>query len=537
VRRRLLITAVLLACVCAPADASAQARERPPTDYWGYSPPASLTEALTSEHFVVHYTSAEDDPNAIFPDRAQEIADAAERAYATEVGEWHFPAPVDDGDGHTDIYVYTDDKTGGSALTHIDWPPPQGTRTSSAWFSIPRTAGAFVVAHELFHVLQYARSIYWAWTTEPSAVWAHLNVGGRGGWPGIYSNPWDSLDCLSYSDPYACSGDALGYGRWIFFEYLSERYGGPEFVDQIGRRLAARGETEARPSATQAIEDALAGDGTSLASSFVGYVRSTIAADWTLPGLSSSFPQTATVATSLDPQTRSVSVDHLSARYVDLIAWGGDDGCTATTLHLEVRVPPGLDTRPVLRHFVEGSPAVVMDVGSDGVARTDLPWRRCQQPSRAMVGLPNGSASANGQEFTLRYWETADPTPEPVPEPVPAPAAAAEPPPAATEEPGPAPGARPPAPALELRLALPSRVKVSKRTRMLPVRLHASERALVRLTLGSRFTRVLNLRPGWNRVRLKLPRGVRAGRQRVQVKSIVPAGGRAAPRTVRIVLR
>jgi hypothetical protein len=532
-----VLALVACACSCAQALAAAEPRERPPTDYWGYSPPASLTEALTSDHFVVHYTSEESDPNAIFPDRAQEIANAAEHAYATEVGDWRFPAPIDDGDGRTDIYVYTDDMTGGSALTHIDWPPPQGTRTSSAWFSIPRTAGAFVVAHELFHVLQYARSIYWGWTTEPSAVWAHLNVGGRGGWPGIYASPWDSLDCLSYSDPNACSGDALGYGRWIFFEYLSERYGGPGFVDEIGRRLAARGETESRPSATQAIEDALGSDATTLASSFVGYVRSTIAADWTLPGLSSQFPLTDASATTRDPETRSLSVDHLSARYMDLIAWGGDDGCEATTLHLEVKVPPGLDTRPVLRHFVEGSPATVMEVGSDGVARADLPWRRCHQPSHAMLGFPNGSATADGQEFTVRFWETADPAPEPVPEPIPVPAAAAEPPPAATEEPGPAPGARPPAPALKLRLALPARVKVSKRTRTLTVRLHASERAVVRLTLGSRVTRVLNLRSGWNRVRLKLPRGVHAGRQRVEVKSIVPAGSRAAPKTVRIVLR
>jgi hypothetical protein len=538
VHRRLLITAVLLACACSSADALAVARERPPTDYWGYTPPASLTESLTSEHFVVHYATTDGDPNAILPSRAQAISDAAEGAYAIEVGNWHFPAPVDDGDGRTDLYVYTDDRTGPRALTHIDWPPPAGTRSSSAWFSIPRTAGAFVVAHELFHVLQYAHFVYWDWTTEPSAVWAHLNVvGDGGGSPWIYADPWDSLDCLSYSDQYACGGDALGYGRWIFFEYLSERYGGPGFVNEIGRRLAVRGETESRPSPADAIEDALRDSGTNVASSFVGYVRSTIAADWTMAGVGSSLPSADTYATTRDVQTRSETVDHLAARYVDLIAWGGDDGCEATTLHLEVTVPPGLDTRPVLRHFVEGSPAVAMDVGSDGVARADLPWRRCKQPSHAIVGLPNGSVSANGQQFTVSYWETADPTPEPVPQPVPAPPAAAEPPPSATEEPGPAPGAPPPAPALELRLSLPSRVTLSRRTRTLTVRLHASERALVRLKLGSRFAPVLDLRPGWNRLRVTLPKRLHAGRQRVEVTSILPAGARVAARTVRIVLR
>jgi hypothetical protein len=200
-------------------------------------------------------------------------------------------------------------------------------------------------------------------------------------------------------------------------------------------------------------------------------------------------------------------------------------------------VSPGLDTRPVLRHFVEGSPATVMDVGADGVARADLPWRRCHQASHAIVGLPNGSASTDDLQFTVRFWETPDATPEPVPDPVPTPAAPEPPPPAASEEPGPAPATTPPAPALELRLKLPSRVKLSRRTRVLTVRLHASRRALVRLKLGARFSHVLHLRTGWNRVRVKLPRTVHAGRHRISVRSIVPAGGRVAPRTVRIVLR
>jgi hypothetical protein len=92
-------------------------------------------------------------------------------------------------------------------------------------------------------------------------------------------------------------------------------------------------------------------------------------------------------------------------------------------------------------------------------------------------------------------------------------------------------------PALELRLKLPARVTLSRRTRALTVRVHSSQRALVRLTLGARYSRVLHLRAGWNRVRVKLPRRVRAGRRRIAVRSIVPSGARTAPRTVRIVLR
>jgi hypothetical protein len=529
----------LVACAlpCGGPAALASNPDRPPTDYWGYTPPASLTESVTSEHFVIHYTSANGDPNAILPRRAQTFSDAAERAYALEVDEWHFPAPVDDGDGRTDVYVYSDERTAGAALTHVDWPPPAGTRSSSAWVSIPRGAGNFIVAHELFHVLQFARFVYWGWATEPSAVWAHLNVTGQGGWPGIYADPWDALDCRSESDPYACGGDPLGYGRWIFFEYLSERYGGPDFVNAVGRRLAARGQSDWHASPTQALEDALADNGTSVASTFVGYVRSTIAADWTLPGIGHSLPSAETYGTTRDAQTKTVAVGHLAARYVDLIAWGGDEGCEATTLHLEVTVPPGVDTRPVLRHFVEGSPATVMNVDADGVARAELPWRRCKQPSHAIVGLPNGSATADDQQFAVKFWETPDPSADPIPPPVAAPAAPEQPPAGSTEEPGPAPGATPSAPSLELRLSMPSRVIVSRRTRTLMVRLHSSQRALVRLTLAPGVTRVLELRAGWNRTRLKLPRSLHAGRHRVEVRSIVPVGASAAPLTVRIVLR
>jgi hypothetical protein len=528
-----VLALVVGAAACAgPASAA----ERPPTDFYGYTPPESLTESVESEHFVVHYTSADGDPNAILPSRAQRVSDRAEQAYAREVGEWGFPAPIDDGDGRTDVYVYSDEKTGPRALTHIDWPPPQGTRASSAWFSITPTASIdYVVAHELFHVLQYARFVYWGWLTEPSAVWAHLNVYGHGAWPGFYANPESPLDCLSYDEQDACGGDPLGYGRWIFFEYLSERNGGPAFIDRIGRRLAARGETESRPRPAAAIEDALAAEGTSLPSAFVGFVRSTLAGDWTLPGMPQAMPVDDPYVPTREPTDRTVSVDHLSARYVAPIEWGGE-GCRPTTLHLEVRVPPGLDTRPVLRHFVEGAPVTVMEVDADGVARAELPWVRCGQASHAVIGLPNGSPTADDQEFVVRSWETADPTPDPVPASVPVPAQP-EPADSTVHEPGPAPTPAPSVATPKLRLAVPARVSVSRRTRMLVVRLHSSVDGAVRLELTPGVVRALVVHEGWNRLRLKLPRSLHAGRHRIRASTIAPSGGRARPATVRIRLR
>src|ERR1700704_3298249 len=66
-----------------------------------------LPVSVTPPHFVVHYQSDLQNfgTSAITQTTAGDIAALAERAYNAEVVTDGFPAPLDDGDGKTDIYV------------------------------------------------------------------------------------------------------------------------------------------------------------------------------------------------------------------------------------------------------------------------------------------------------------------------------------------------------------------------------------------------------------------------------------------------
>src|SRR5437763_109540 len=67
--------------------------------------PASLDQAVSSDHFVVHYSVTPGDANAIpDPALARALLSSGEAAYAYESGTLGFH-PLDDGDGKVDIYV------------------------------------------------------------------------------------------------------------------------------------------------------------------------------------------------------------------------------------------------------------------------------------------------------------------------------------------------------------------------------------------------------------------------------------------------
>jgi hypothetical protein len=58
--------------------------------------PTGLDQTVTTAHFVVHYASA-----TVSSAQAKQVGTDAERAYSLYVGQWGYPPPVDDGDGHT----------------------------------------------------------------------------------------------------------------------------------------------------------------------------------------------------------------------------------------------------------------------------------------------------------------------------------------------------------------------------------------------------------------------------------------------------
>src|SRR6266576_5694475 len=85
-----------------------------------------LPFTLDTPHFVVHYQSDLQSPGtpswAITQTTAGDIGAVAERAYNAEIVTDGFPAPVDDGDGKTDIYVADLSATSALGLTIPDNP-------------------------------------------------------------------------------------------------------------------------------------------------------------------------------------------------------------------------------------------------------------------------------------------------------------------------------------------------------------------------------------------------------------------------------
>ena len=221
-----------------------------------------LPFTLSTPHFVVHYQSdVQNFPTwAITQTTAGDIAALAERAYTAEVVTDGFPAPLDDGDLKTDIYVADLSAVSALGLTIPDNP---AGLTSTAYIvldgSTPAVAfSQHVIAHEFFHTIQLATwqpaNLSDYWLLEGSAEWMGYRVDGYdtsfGG--GAFFGPKDmSLDCrdpigtnmCDLTDDYANNG----YSRWPFFEYVVEKYG-LGFVQEIFTRGAA-----GAPSAITAI--------------------------------------------------------------------------------------------------------------------------------------------------------------------------------------------------------------------------------------------------------------------------------------------
>ena len=141
--------------------------------------PVLYPETLTTPHFAIHFTGEIVDPAN--PERttfqiAGDLAANAERAYSTLVTDWGYPAPLNDGDGRTDIWVQKL-VPGTLGLATTDAPGNTGT----GWISIEVTAATSpaVIAHELMHLIQYSQWITAdSWLLEGTAEWAGFSVSG-----------------------------------------------------------------------------------------------------------------------------------------------------------------------------------------------------------------------------------------------------------------------------------------------------------------------------------------------------------------------
>ena len=249
------------------------------------------TLASASGHFLVHYA----DPTSA--QSAAHIGEVLEAALARETGEWGWPAPLDDGDGKVDVYLFPQVGIEGAAN------PDPGPRPASGWMQFGADASDLVMAHELLHVLQYAIGVDEppVYLTEGTAHWAGNRFAGDEGQ--LVSVPlWANanylgtpLDCPATSPCHDNAGPATA--GWAFFEYLAERFGPQIVADSLHAR--GRGGA-ARPAAR------------TLGPVFTDYAIATASGTWKLAPLSMYYPRPSG-SLFAGHLAETVTLDHLAA--------------------------------------------------------------------------------------------------------------------------------------------------------------------------------------------------------------------------------
>lgn len=390
-----VVAALLLAAPIAQAA-------RPPV-------PAPVSE-LAGPHFVVHYTtSGGTTADRLTPEGAATVLANAETAYAWYLAQG-YPAPKNDGDGKTDIYVFA-----------VPIGPAAGRdnestdQTSGYILLTPAANNIYAVAHELFHVIQFGIFAHSDFFSESSAEWAgQAVVAANGGSPppNWFPDPWVSLDCLGSS----CGDAAGGYRGSIFWEYLSEHYG-TGIVHEAFDREAVLGSSDHQAHDVQALGEALAAHGTSLSAAFNGYAQAAVAGQITRPGVLPHSPTAsrlfyAELPVNYVPQT--VTVNHLAMRVIVFLG-AADEAtpCRQASLQLQVDLPPGVPSQPVFVTYPpSGYPpatAVYPLAISGSTASAEIPWMTCDAAVGSLA-LPNASTNADEQPFTVHFG-VAEPVP------------------------------------------------------------------------------------------------------------------------------
>jgi hypothetical protein len=347
--------------------------------------PGGLGELAQSRNFVVHYTSAAGDPNAIAPEVAQQLVETAERALGDSKARLDLPQPRDDGDGRADVYVF---RTGDSAEHGMVRADSRADQTTG-WIAVaPDAAGDIVaVTHLVVHLQQLA--LYrpaGEVLAEGSATWAplYLYAGEVGRLPDhAQFFPDDPLDC---TDERVCGRP--GYSAWQFFELLAEKHG-PQVVRALYDRSSTLGASDHRPRFREALEADLAARGTTLPATFAAFTEANLVGDYALPGLerrrygaTEPFGDLATGSRPRRFRAHAVTLDHLSAAFYRIrsgsdVARSGRRRCRAARLRITIDAPPGLEAPLYWAPFRPRRGAARELTLRKGRAVIERPWSTC----------------------------------------------------------------------------------------------------------------------------------------------------------------
>ena len=499
-----------------------------------------LPETMTTPHFQIHYTGQVVSPSPITQQRAGDLAGNLERAYSTLVSEWGYPAPLSDGDGLIDVYV-----TDLSAIPAAGLAFPE-TASAQTWGYIHMDDGSTnlpsVAMHELFHLVQYG---IWSHmdpsVLEASAEWAgfrlhRLPARGRlrRNEPRAARSTRSACPtCRSPATATSCGAtdyEAMGYSRWHFFEFLSERFGSGTVND-----LFQRGKTVNDPAvgAGDLLMQMLTAKGSTLGDVFHDWTVANMTGTYTAIGLKGikppAYSTTLTGNGSGTLATQKVPVNHLAARYVAFKRGTGtsDGPCYAATLNVSVTVPFGIGARPMFKWTAAGSPAIPLAL-SGSTASLSVPWDTCSWSDVGLVSLPNPSVNVDAALFSVSGSITVDKKT----------LATSTPPPAGTYTGPTVPsltGEEPPS----IAVYGPETLRVSKKKRVVRLVVFSSGTGKLDGRLGSLSLGTRVLRTGNNDLRFTIPRSVMrslAATTRLTFTSVSTNGTRGATVTRKLVL-
>lgn len=508
-RLPLLVLAALTVCVIA---GSAPAR-----------PPAG-DHTITTTHFVVHYHT-DVDPTTGAPaldystqTDAGDIAGYAEAAYAL-YKSWGYTTPVDDGDGHVDIWI--NDLSTQGVRSVAAWDNVSGPGPSSGWFEIatPTQLQVFapgdgmtlaqeeqqVVADNVFYMFGFANWVPTSgsdeWLLYGAAEWAsqvetNYTPTGAVGDPDIAVDCHDNLAAHQMCDPhfYVDSGAA----RWAFFQQLASEYGNAF----VGNAFANAGLGQ---TATTALSNAIAAKSSTLTSQFNTYAANLMDGNVGVASLASFRPSAdATVTTGVKtatlPPVNVTPVNHLAARYVTFQRGDGDGShaCFAATLSINVAIPSGTSAQPYFFWDAPGSIAQALTV-SGSTATITVPWDTCNWGSaRGWLSIPNAGTTVDAADFTVTSSIAVDTTT------------------AATAAPPPTPssiwGTTVPVPTTDVAPSIevngPELIKLDSKAATIRLIVDSSGPGSVSAALGSTALGAAALRSGNNDLRFSVPKGL-----------------------------
>jgi hypothetical protein len=500
----------LLVLLAATAAAGLLAAPSPAAVDQCPGPPANrpaMPHCIATQHLEVWYTSDTGDDAYTTFTQASDFAALYEHVYATEIG-YGFPAPLDDGDGKIDVYITTLSGVLGLAATDNPGLTSSGLIEIDAG-QLGADTEVHVLAHELFHLIQFASWVPQqqsdTWLLEGSAEWMGAKVSGFQESDVMAIGPSDMpLDCrenLSPSPPFQmCDPDLYvegGYSRWPFFQYLAQRFG-VTFVHDVFVQGGGGSST-----ATAALEAALNARGAKLGDVFndwstiemTGYGISTL--DAVKP---TQYTTITTGATTTNPSSAHVNVDHLATRYVEFLRGDGDGSaaCFAATLSLNVTIPAGTLSKPTFYWDGPGSTAVPLSVNGSA-ATASIPWDTCTwEANKGFLSLPNAATNVDTADFVVTYSLTVSTDTAVTSKTAPAPATPFGPVltvPASSVVPA-------------ISIFGPELLKLSADSQQIRLIVESSGEGSVTAALGSAALGSGTLRPGENDLRFAVPKGM-----------------------------